>query len=108
MDRILIPEDPELKEVIYQWSHAHPSAGHFGQNATCEEAKIHFYFPGLNHYLKKRVKECEKCLQKQQKVNVKDMVHKPHKLGYPGKVLFIDLVGPLPESPTGMRYVMTL
>ena len=41
-------------------------------------------------------------------MNVKDTVHKPHRLGYPGEVLFIDLVGPLPESPTGMRYVMTL
>ena len=81
---------------------------HFGQNVTCEQAKIHFYFPGLNHYLKKKVKACENCLQKQQKVNVKDTVHKPHKLRYPDEVLFIDQVGPFPESPTGMHYVMTL
>ena len=35
-------------------------------------------------------------------------MHKPHKLGYPREVLFIDLVGPLPKSPMGMHYVMTL
>ena len=31
----------------------------------------------------------------------------PHKYGYPGKVLFLDLVGPMPETHDGMKYILT-
>ena len=39
---------------------------------------------------------------------MKDTHHKPLRLGYPGEVLFVNLVGPLPESATGMKYILTL
>ena len=106
-DRILIPDNDMLKTEVYLWSHEHPSAGHFGQSATVERARLHFYYPGMNHSLKKRVKACETCLQKIQKTDNKDAIHKPHKIGYPGEVLFLDLVGPLPETPDGMKYILT-
>ena len=96
-----------LKAEVFSWSHEHPSAGHFGQTATIERARLHFYYPGMTHTLKRMVKNCETCLQKIQKTDLKDTVHKPHKYGYPGEVLFLDLVGPMPETHDGMRYILT-
>ena len=106
-DRILIPDDHMLKAEVFSWSHEHPSAGHFGQTATLERARLHFYYPGMGHSLKKLVKNCETCLQKMQQTNLKDTVHKPHRYGYPGEVLFLDLVGPMPETHDGMKYILT-
>ena len=55
-DRIQIPDDDMLKAEVFSWSHEHPSAGHFGQTATIEWARLHFYYPGMAHSLKKMVK----------------------------------------------------
>ena len=46
-DRILIPDDHMLKAEVFSWSHEHPSAGHFGQTATIERARLHFYYLGM-------------------------------------------------------------
>ena len=95
-DRILIPDDHMLKAEVFSWSHEHPSAGYFGKAATIERAGLYFYYPGMAHSLKKMVKNCKTCLQKIQKADHKDTVHTPHKYRYPGKVLFLDLVRPMP------------
>ena len=62
----------------------------------------------MAYSLKKMVKNCETCLQKIQKTDLKDIVHKPHKYGYPGEVHFLDLVGPIPETHDGMKYILML
>ena len=61
----------------------------------------------MAYSLKKMVKNYETFLQKIQKADLKDTVHKLHKYGYPGKVLFLDLVGPMPKTPNGMKYILT-
>ena len=107
-DRIAIPEQQDLRDEVFRWSHCHPSAGHFGESATAMRASLKFFWPGMIGYLKRQVKKCGKCLAKQQKVDTKQTVHQPRRHGYPGEVLYVDLVGPLPESAKGDKYVLTM
>ena len=48
------------------------------------------------------VQTCPDCVQKITKVRLKARIQ-----GYPKQVLFIDLVGPLPETPVSNRYILT-
>ena len=104
--RILVPE--ALKERVFYWTHKHPSCGHFGRQATVLRASPRFYWPGMTADLKRMVGKCPECLTKIRQCNQRDVPHKPQKSGFPGERLSVDLVGPLPETVNGYRYVMTV
>ena len=108
VQRILVPNNTKLRDEIFRFSHMHPSAGHFGTQATAARAALKFYWPGMASALKQQVKRCDTCLAKIQQVNLKGGQHKPRKHGFPGEVLYVDLVGPMPETPDGMRYIVTM
>ena len=102
--RTCIPES--LRPTVFYWSHQHLTAGHFGQQATLMRAKHKFYFPGMAAYIYKETNNCSTCLVKKQKVNLKEGKHVPKIPGFPGEVINIDLVGPMPES-NGKKYILT-
>ena len=106
--RLLVPETSKLRGEVFKWSHCHQTAGHFGMNATCLRASNRFYWPGMNSALRHEVKRCQHCLAKQTQVKQRDTVHKPRRHGFPGEVLYVDLVGPLPRSDKGNAYVCTM
>ena len=108
VQRILVPNNAKLRDEIFRFSHMHPSAGHFGTQATAARAALKFYWPGMASALKQQVKRCDTCLAKIQTVNLKGGQHKPRKHGFPGEVLYVDLVGPMPETPNGMKYIVTM
>ena len=86
----------------------HPTAGHFGIKATTLRAAQRFYWPGMASNLKREIKKCDICLARQTRVNTHEAIHKGLKHGYPGEIVYIDLVGPLPRSDKGNRYITTI
>ena len=106
--QILIPENRKIRDEVFKWSHAHPSAGHFGVEATVARAQLKFYWPGMYGTLKTQVAGCETCLAKQQKVRTHATKHEPRRHGYPGEVLYVDLVGPMPRSHKDNLFICTM
>ena len=104
--RILVPD--RLKEAVFLLSHKHQTAGHFGMTATIARMKKHWWFPGLATDVQVRVGVCHHCLAKVVKEKQKSGIHVPQVNGYPMQTVFIDLVGPLPESAKGNRYIMSV
>ena len=104
--QICVPE--KLKLAVHEWSHAHPTAGHFGIIATLQRCSQRFYYPGMKKDSETRVKACPDCLAKIQRVKVRDAVHHPRKTGYVGELLFVDLVGPLPVTRDQYKYILTI
>ena len=70
-------------------------------------AKTKWYYPGMYADLKRKIRSCSSCLAKA-RVKDKDCAHRPRKSGFPGERLNIDLVGPLPVSPSGDKYILTI
>ena len=104
--QICVPE--QLKQVVHEWSHAHPTAGHFGITATLQRCGERFYYPGMKKDSETRVRACPECLAKIQRVKVRDAVHHPRKTGYVGELLFVDLVGPMPVTRDQYKYILTI
>ena len=104
--QICVPE--KLKPTTHVWSHSHVSAGHFGIQATLQRLKQKFYYPGMKKDSETRVKACPDCLAKIQRVKIRDCAHKPRKTGYVGEMLFVDLVGPMPVTRLGEKYILTI
>ena len=108
MPRLLVPDLPKMRTEVFKLAHCHETAGHFGINATCLRASQKFFWPGMTSALKREVKRCQHCLAKETQVKQRETVHKPRKHGFPGEVLYVDLVGPLPRSDKGSIYVCTM
>ena len=104
--QICVPE--KLQVVVHDWSHAHPTSGHFGIRATLLRCAERFYYPGMKKDSETRVKACPECLAKIQRVKVRDATHQPRKTGYVGELLFVDLVGPMPISQDQHKYILTI
>ena len=107
-ERILIPNNPTLKDAAFWWTHQHQMCGHFGMQATIERARNKFYWPGMENELTQRVRNCDDCLAKTTAVKTHATIHKARKSGFPGERLFVDLVGPLPEDDQFNNYVLTM
>ena len=88
--------------------HRHRTAGHFGITATVRRANRYFYAPGMSEYIKREVTACADCLGKVTKVNLKAGVHIPKRGSYVMECLNVDLVGPLPVTQDGKKYILTV
>ena len=51
---------------------------------------------------------CADCLAKIQKAKIRDATHQPRRNGYAGEQLFVDLVGPMPTTRNGEKYILTI
>ncbi|KAL5517173.1 hypothetical protein EMCRGX_G002666 [Ephydatia muelleri] len=83
--------------------------GHFGRDKTLLKISERFYWIGMVNDVKEYCKTCEKCQKANRKfdkfsaelhpIPVKDEVW--HTIG-------VDLIGPLPETQKGNKYIMTV
>ena len=72
-----------LRNDIFAWVHAHPTAGHFGQKATSKRALTYVYWPTLCQDIAEGVRQCDKCVAKVRKINDRATVHVPRVTGFP-------------------------
>ena len=105
--RALVPEG--LKEQVFLHLHCHPTAGHFGAEATKKRARSRFYYPSMGEDLSKAVASCTTCVAKRTTTdNKKGVTHQPRRTGYPMQRIYLDLVGPLPLTTRSNRYILTI
>ena len=104
--QICVPD--KLQGIVHEWSHAHPTSGHFGIRATLLRTGERFYYPGMKKDSETRVKACPECLAKIQRAKVRDATHQPRRTGYVGELLFVDLVGPMPVTRDQHKYILTI
>ena len=56
-----IPNDGQLQHDIVQKYHDHPTAGHPGELQTFNAVKEHYWWPGLQVFVKNYVQGCRTC-----------------------------------------------
>ena len=104
--RIAVPQS--LKKRIFEACHEHRSAGHFGVEATMARIKKNFVFFNLRTEVANRIKICHQCTAKEKQKSLKDGVHHSSQPGFPLENLFVDIVGPLNETPNGFKYILSV
>lgn len=62
-NRVIIPDDLELRCKIVQQYHDNPLAGHPGEQETYQLVKKHTYWPRMNTFIRNYIKGCSKCQQ---------------------------------------------
>ena len=107
IDRVVAPE--AYRPEILRLGHSIPLAGHMGQEKTYERISRHFTWPRLYTEVKDYCATCPQCqivarksIMYRAPLNPVPVVFKPF------KKIAIDLIGELPKTKTGYKYILTV
>ena len=107
VDQLVVPQ--LCRAGLLSMAHAIPLAGHMGIEKSRERLLAHFFWPGIYEDVRNFCSTCPECQKATGKV-----VDPPAKLqpipamGMPFRKFFMDIVGPLPRSRNGYRYVLSI
>jgi hypothetical protein len=102
-NRIVIPESK--KAEILKLSHDHPMAGHMGVKNTHNRITTSYFWPGMKSDIERFVASCDHC-QKRKKKKESPEISSAKIVPKPFYHIGIDVVGPLPITLTGKRYIV--
>ena len=88
--------------------HSLPGAGHFGIEKTLHLARQRFFWQGMASDVQIYVQSCPTCAQLASKNPVHRAPLQSMAAGFPFEFVALDIVGPLPVTPTGNRYVLVI
>ena len=107
VDRIVVPES--YRNEILRVGHTIPLSGHMGSKKTLERITVHFFWPGLHFDVRKYCATCPQCQVVARKLKSSRAPLKPVDIvTEPFKKIAIDIVGELPRTTTGYKYILTI
>ena len=107
VDRIVVPES--YRNEILRVGHTIPFPGHMGSKKTVERIAAHFFWPALSFDVRKYCATCPQCEVVARKLKSKRAPLRPVDIvTEPFKKISINIVGELPRTTTGFRYILTI
>ena len=105
--QLILPE--QLREGVMEVAHDSILGGHMGSQKTLERVKSNFYWPGLTAEVNRFCQSCDICQRTVPKgYTGKVALGKMPIIDVPFHRVAFDLIGPLPVSDRGHRWILTL
>ena len=104
-DRLLLVIPDSLREQAVASIHCVPG-GHQGQDKTLDKCRQRFFWLGLSTFVRNFVRCCPVCERSSKKVSPGVAPLGSLQTGYSFECVGIDLVGPLPISHRGSRFIL--
>ena len=86
----------------------HNDSGHLAVHRTTEKVKERFYWPDYEADIERWVKECQQCQKRNPPQPQPRAPLGLIKCGYPFDVISWDIMGPLPTSTKGNKYILVV
>lgn len=103
---MVVPNNQRRKILTY--AHDIKSAGHLGTKKTLLKIRQRFYWPGLQNDVRSYVAGCSTCMRRKGPQKTKQAPMQIVRSGYPMERLAIDILGELPETRQGNRYIVVI
>ena len=103
--RVVLPVN--RRQQVLEMGHSSSIAGHFGVKKTHAKISRHFYWPGLWTQVKAYVRTCKGCQLAAKQHKSRAPLQPLPCVGEPFQKVAFDLVGPLPRTPSGNKYLLT-
>ena len=104
--RIVVPKGRRLK--VLEVAHTQMMAGHFGRKKTFARLSSRFLWPRMWLEVKEYVRSCKGCQLAGRKDQAKAPLQPLQCETEPFSKVAFDLVGPLPRSSRGYKYILTM
>lgn len=103
----VIPKEDRAK--IIHMCHDEPTAGHLGSFKTFSRVQNQFYWPKMRQDISKYVARCRVCqTTKSDNQRPAGMMGSRRGVDRPWKMIAADLLGPLPRSTSGYKYILVV
>lgn len=102
-------KDPAIKKQLLKEYHDNPCGGHQGHQRTLAALKLKYYWDNIKEVVINYIDTCKSCNER--KSNPKDIMKVPMELSNTPhgvfEIVHIDIVGPLPITNKGNKYLLT-
>jgi hypothetical protein len=99
--------DDRKKQILYEF-HDAPLGGHRGMNKTYQAIRSKFHWPDMKREIEEYVKRCKICqTNKLLGPKTKAPMEITTTAEHPFEKCSLDIVGPLPETAKGNKYILT-
>ena len=102
--QLVVSKDQQNK--ILQEIHGGRMGGHLGEERTFKKLQEQFYWPGYSQSVKEWCHNCPHCGARKGSIQKHRGPLQTVGSGYPMQMVATDIVGPLPESTNGDKYIL--
>ena len=106
VDQLVLPT--ELRPTVLKLAHSIPMAGHLGRKKTTDRIIQRFYWPGIFRDVQDYCRTCTQCQKLLMRGFKKALLVPLPIMDEPFKRIAMDIVGPLPRSSSGKRYILVI
>ena len=100
-------ENKEDIQTVLKEFHNSPLGGHQGYEKTLDKIKRQYMWQGLYKDVRKFINECEECQRSKAGNPTKMPMQISDTPSKPFEKVYLDIVGPLPETASGNKYILT-
>ena len=104
--QLVLPKS-KVEDVLREL-HEGTVGGHFGEDKTLSRVKERFYWPGHYTDVQNWCRTCVDCAKRKTPAPKARAPLNSIKVGSPLQLVAVDILGPLPESATGNRYILVV
>ena len=97
-----------LAPDILSGLHDSPIGGHLGAKKTLEKVRSRFYWPGQRQYVHNWCSRCYLCATRKSPAKARAPLQVTSGVSRPFQRLAMDILGPLPETRSGNRYILVI
>ena len=101
-------ETPSGDSVMKQVLRGTISTGHFGIAKTVGRTKERFYWVNCHQDVRQFCESCYTCAKKRGPPRKHRAAMKKYTVGLPMERLALDILGPLPVTPAGKKYILVV
>ncbi|PIK57505.1 Retrovirus-related Pol polyprotein from transposon [Apostichopus japonicus] len=106
LHQLVVPK--EIQEEILDKSHNHRLSGHFMAKKTLKRIRELYYWSGYRGHVEKWCKSCDACASRKGPRKKANASLKQYGAGHVLQRCAMDIMGPLPVSSRGNRYVVVI
>lgn len=103
----LITEPKDMKTILKDY-HDSVFGGHFGVAKTYGRIRNQFYWKGMKRYITNYIAKCGKCQRNKAGRATRMKLCNTDLSDRPFDKIYIDIVGPLPMSASGNKYILSM
>ena len=104
--QLVLPKN--LRKEVLNELHNKRTAGHLGIKRTADRVRQRFYWPGFRVDVKRWCKLCLDCEARKPRVGPRHAPLKQFQAGAPLEKIGMDILGPIPETERGNKYILVI
>ena len=97
-----------MRQDVMRLAHEIPLAGHMGKQKTTARILKRFYWPRIFSDVAEFVRHCSVCQRTAMVTQTTVPMIPLPSVGVPFQRVATDIVGPLPKTPSGNRYILVV